>query len=69
MSLIEKRTLKQVTVLAEQNAVNVQWADQIIREGVVISEQYHRKAYTAAQKDDFLLEVAGAEAYLGILNW
>lgn len=69
MALTEQRILKQVTVLPAQSAVNVQWANQILRDGEVITETYERKAYTADQKDEFLAEVAGAESYLAALGW
>ena len=69
MALTEQRVLKQVTVLAQQSAVNVQWANQILRDDEVISEQFERKAYSADQKDEFLAEVEGAENYLSALGW
>ena len=69
MALTEQKILKQVTVLAQQSAANVQWANQILRDGEVISEQFERKAYTADQKDEFLAEVEGADSYIAILGW
>ena len=69
MALTEQKILKQVTVLAQQSAANVQWANQILRDGEVISEQFERKAYTADQKDEFLAEVEGADSYITILGW
>lgn len=69
MALTEQRVLKLVTVLAQQSAVNVQWANQILRDSEVISETYERKAYTAAQKGEFLAEVEGAASYLPALGW
>lgn len=69
MALTEQRVLKQVSILPEQNAVNVQWADQILRDGQVISEVFHRKAYTAEQKDEFITEVEGADSYIIALGW
>lgn len=69
MALTEQRILKQVAVLPAQSAVNVQWANQILRDEEVISETYERKAYTAEQKDEFLSEVEGAESYILALGW
>lgn len=69
MALSENRIIKQVAILPEHNAVNVQWANQVLRDGAVISEQYERKAYTAEQKDEFLAEVENAVAYLPALGW
>lgn len=67
--LTEQKILKQVSVLPNQNAVNVQWADQILRDGVVVSETFHRKAYTVEQKAEFLAEVDGAANYVTALGW
>jgi len=69
MALTEQRVLKSVQVLSQQSAVNVQWANQILRDEEIITETYERKAYTADQKDDFLAEVEGAEAYIAVLGW
>lgn len=69
MALTEQKILKQVSILPAQSAVNVQWANQILRDGEVISEQFERKAYTAEQKDEFLGEVEGAAAYIEALGW
>lgn len=69
MALTEQRVLSQVTTLPQQNAINVQWADQILRDGEVISSTFHRKAYTADQKADFLAEVEGAAGYVAVMGW
>jgi len=69
MALTEQSILKQVSILPAQNAVNVQWANQILRDGEVISETYERKAYTAEQKDEFSAEVEGAANYISALGW
>lgn len=70
MALTEQRILKQVTMLPQSNAVNVQWANQIIRDGTeLVSETYERKAYGPEQKADFLAEVDGAAAYVSAMGW
>lgn len=69
MALTEQRVLSQVTVLPESGTINVQWADQILRDGEVISQSYHRKAYTADQSDEFVAEVEGAAAYIQAAGW
>jgi hypothetical protein len=69
MALTEQRTLNQVTILPNQKAASVQWADQILRDGVVVTETYHRCSYTEEQKSLFLTEVEGAESYLAALGW
>jgi hypothetical protein len=69
MALTEQRILKQIAVLTEASAINVQWADQILRDGQVISETVHRKAYSNKQKDEFLAEVEGAAPYVSAVGW
>lgn len=69
MALTEQRVLKQVTMLPQSNAINVQWANQILRDGEFVSETYERKAYGPEQKADFLAEVDGAAAYVSAMGW
>lgn len=69
MALSERRILKQVTILPAQDAIQVQWANQILRDDEVVSEQYHRKAYLRAQAAEFAAEVEGSAAYLAALSW
>ena len=65
----EQRILKQVTVLASQSAVNVQWGNQVLKDGELLTETFERKAYTSDNKADFLAEVEGAAGYVEILGW
>lgn len=67
--LTEQTILKQVMALPSQNAINVQWANQVLRDGVVISETLHRKAYMAAQADEFTTEVPGGSAIAASMGW
>ena len=69
MSLTEKTIINSVTVLPEQNCIQVQWATQILRDGEVISQQYHRKAYGAGQQAEFEAEVEGAASYADLIDW
>lgn len=69
MSLIEQRVLKQISVLPLSKTIDAQWEDQIIKDGDVISKQYHRKAYSEKQKDEFLAEVEGAAFYITAAGW
>lgn len=69
MALTEQKILKQVSILPAQSAANVQWANQILRDGEVISETFERKAYTADQKTEFMAEVGGAAQYAAALGW
>lgn len=70
MALTEQRIIKQITMLPQSNTVNVQWADQIVRDGSkVVSETYERKAYGQDQKADFIAEVTGGQAYADAMGW
>lgn len=69
MQLTEQRIVKQITFLPESDAVNVQWADQVLRDGQVVSEAYHRKSYLRKQQAEFLAEVEGAEPYAAAIGW
>ena len=69
MALTEQTIIKQVTVKPTQKAIEVQWADQILRDGEVISETYNRKAYGQEQQAEFEAEVAGAAAYVTAAGW
>ena len=69
MALTEQKVLKQVAILPAQSAANVQWANQILRDGEVISETFERKAYTASQQAEFMVEVEGAAQYAAALGW
>lgn len=69
MALTEKTIIKQVSVLPAQSAINVQWANQVLRDDEVISETYHRKAYTKEQQAEFEAEVTNAGAYVAAVGW
>lgn len=65
----EQRVLKQVQILPQSNTIQVQWADQVLKDGVVISETLHRCAYMQEQKDQFLAEVDNGAVYVATLGW
>jgi hypothetical protein len=69
MALTEQRILKSVEVMVQASTINVLWVDQVLRDGELVVETNHRKAYTIEQKDDFLNEVDGAEIYLLVAGW
>ena len=69
MALTEQTIIKQITVKPAQQAIEVQWANQILRDGEFISETYHRKAYGQEQQAEFAAEVAGAAAYVTAVGW
>lgn len=65
----EVRTLKSVQVVYEIPALNVQWANQILKDDEVLNEALERKAYTVDNVLDFVNEVDGARLYLPIVGW
>ena len=69
MALTEQRIIKQVTVIPTNNAINVQWANQIVKDGAVISEAFHRKTYGPGQQAEFTTEVSGAGDYVNLIDW
>lgn len=69
MALSEKRILKQVTILVDQAAVNVQWSNQVLRDAEIISETFERKSYTSESIEEFKLDVDKSSEYLSILGW
>jgi len=69
MALTEKTIINQITVLPAQSAIQVQWANQVLRDNEVISETYHRKAYMKEQQAEFEAEVTGAAAYVTAAGW
>lgn len=69
MAFSEQRILKSVEILTAQNAINVLWVDQILKNVDVVAETNHRKSYTQDQHDTFLEEVDGGAAYLAAAGW
>jgi hypothetical protein len=69
MALTEEKNLSQVTVLADIGTVNVQWTNKILKDGVVVAEQFERKAYDESMAAEFVDEVDGAQHYIAILGW
>lgn len=69
MALTEQTIIKQITIKPAQRTVEVQWSNQVLRNGEVISEAYTRKAYIAAQQAEFEADVAGAASYVAAVGW
>ena len=69
MAIIEKKVLSQVNALPESKSFNVQWTNQVIKEGEIIASTYERKCYAIEQKDEFLAEVDGAGDYSKAIGW
>lgn len=69
MALSEQRVVNQISVLPNQNAINVQWADQIVKDGEVLTQTFHRKTYGPGQELEFTAEVSGAGDYVGLIDW
>ncbi len=69
MALTEQTVMDQITLLPLQKAINVRWANQIFRDGELISQSYHRKAYTEDQQSEFIAEVENASLYSTAVGW
>lgn len=67
--LTEQKVVNQVTLLPQISGIQVQWKNQILRDGVEISYTYERKAYAQEQKAEFEAEVDGAAAYVTVMGW
>lgn len=69
MALEEKRIHKQTTILHDLGHINVMWANQVVRDGEVISETPHRKVYTPDMRAELLDEVAPAAGLIALAGW
>lgn len=69
MALSENTVLASVQVIYPSDTINVLHQTQIFKDGELLSSVDSAKAYTRDMKDAFLAEVAGAAAYVVILNW
>lgn len=66
----EQRILQSVTHQVVANALEIEWRDQVLRDGVVISDTPHRRAYM----EDELLQLqadlgAAADGYAAVAGW
>ena len=70
MSLVEQRVLKQVIMIPQSNTINVQWSNQIVRDGSeIVFETYERSSYSQEEKDTFISAVEGGSAYATAMGW
>ena len=70
MALTEQRVLASVNHNKMSDALEVTWADQILRDGEVIASTAHRCAYTREQKALFEQALgADAVAYVAVAGW
>lgn len=53
----EKRILASVEVVLGANVLNVSWKDVVIKDGDVVAETTHRKAYESTDRAIFMQEV------------
>lgn len=65
----ESKIIKQVTLLPATQSIQVQWANVVMRDDVVISESFERKAYEKEQWAEFEAEVDGAAKYMDAIGW
>ena len=69
MALTENKVLKSIEVIPEAQSVNVLWENQVLRDGVVISQTLERSAYNELDKIRFMSDVSSANEYITILGW
>jgi hypothetical protein len=69
MAIIEQKVLSQVNALPNLQVFNVQWTNEVIKDGEIIASTYERKCYAIEQKDEFLVEVTGAVDYAKAIGW
>jgi hypothetical protein len=69
MALTEQRILKSVEIKLDSSTIDVAWADQILRDGEVIQETVHRRAYNSSEKTLFETDVANGTLYTQALGW
>ena len=69
MTLEERTIIKSINVRPDVDAIEVQWAIQILKDGEVVSERYHRSSYGRTTASAFYSEVENAGAYMAALGW
>jgi len=69
MGFTEQKIVSQVNALPDLQVFNVQWTNQVIKDGDIIASTYERKCYAIEQKDEFLAEVDGAVDYANAIGW
>ncbi len=69
MALTEAKVLAHVGLNIPANSIEVRWDNIIWRDEEMISRVPHRKAYMVEQKDEFLAEVEGGQAYADAMGW
>lgn len=67
--LTEQMILKSVTINLSTSSAEVEWRNEILRDGEVISSVPYRRAYMESEKAEFLTDVDGAENYITALGW
>jgi hypothetical protein len=67
MALYERRIIKSVTLLIDQGACNVQWANQIVDEdGTVKHESFERRGFTIDEAPVMLDGIENLDHYRAI---
>jgi hypothetical protein len=69
MAITEQKVLSQVNASPDSKCFNVQWSNQVIKDGEIIASTYERKCYAIEQKNEFLVEVTGAVDYAKAIGW
>lgn len=67
--LEEKSEIVKVEVVPAANTICVQWADQILKDGVVVADTPRRACYTQGMLELFLADAPAASGYAGFIDW
>ena len=65
----EQKVLTSINYKPEFNTVEVSWANKVFRDAILIANTIERKAYNQDQKDQFISEVEGGNAFSESYGW
>lgn len=71
MAIEIKKVLRRVEIVQDVAGKNaeVEWENQLWQDGVCVNRWTHRTGYSRDRKGQFLVDVDGGSAYLGVLGW
>lgn len=69
--LTKRRVLRQFTVNLQANTLEIQWTTQVLEDGAMLAETFHRKAYAEEQSLELDADLS-AEAAIkmrSVMGW
>lgn len=69
MALTELKVLTSIEILVDIKIANVLWVNKIMRNNVVISEEFERSSYDKSMKSKFIADVPDSYGYIQALGW